>query len=190
MYRSIYNIGLAELMPPGMTEDPKIRAECAALDAAHNLVIQAIQSVFILTEADRQNDSVTDMLALQQHVDYYNQALPLETRRKLVKNSGHIHRIKGTPAAVEEVARIVFGSATVQEWFDYGGKPFCFRVLINEFPNSDKQMEEVRRAIVSAQNARSHLDDVIIIASIATATAYLAGVVQMSVNFTLAQDKV
>jgi phage tail P2-like protein len=176
-------------MPPGMAEEPKITAECAALDAAHNFIIQAIQSVSILSEVDRQDDSVTDMLALQQHVDYYNQALPLETRRSLVKNSGHIHKIKGTPAAVEEVARIVFGSATVQEWFEYGGKPFCFRVLINEFPNSDEQMDEVHRAIASAQNARSHLDDVIIIASTATATAYLAGVVQMSVNFTLTQDK-
>jgi phage tail P2-like protein len=176
-------------MPPGMTEEPKITAECAALDAAHNFIIQAIQSVSILSEVDRQDDSVTDMLALQQHVDYYNQALPLETRRSLVKNSGHIHKIKGTPAAVEEVARIVFGSATVQEWFEYGGKPFCFRVLINEFPNSGKQMDEVHRAIASAQNVRSHLDDVIIIASTAAATAYLAGVVQMSVNFTLTQDK-
>lgn len=187
MPKTIYDIGLLNLIPPNMAGEAQTQAVCAAFDAMSEMAVQAIQKVYVLANIQQQSDGTIDMLSLQQHVDYYNQALPIETRRNLVANSGYIHKIKGTPAAVEQVARIVFGSARVQEWFEYGGNPYCFRVLINEFPNSDKQLDEVNRAIASAQNIRSHLDEVIIIASTATATGYLAGVVQMSVDFTVIQ---
>ncbi len=187
MYKSIYDIKLTDLLPPNM-DSPEIQASCAALDVADQFTVEAVQKVCILANKDPRADNVIDMLALQQHVDYYNQSLPLEARRNLIKSSGFIHRIKGTKAAVEQVARIVFGSARVQEWFEYGGKPYCFRVLIDEFPNSENKMSEAKRSIESSKNARSHLDDVIVIAATAKATAYFAGVIQMSVNFAVIQN--
>lgn len=190
MPKTIYDVTLAELMPPGMTKDPKIAAACAAFDAMAALTAAAIQKVSVLDSIAGQDGDVTDALAVQMHVDYYNQALDLAIRRSLVQNSGAIHKIKGTPGAVERVARLVFGSAQVQEWFEYGGAPYHFRVLINEFPDSDSQMGEVNRAVASAQNARSVLDEVQIIAATAQGQLYAAGVVQMAVRIALTQKPI
>jgi P2-related tail formation protein len=186
---TIYNAKLIDLIPPNMVDNAQIQAYCAAFDAMDAIVAAAISNVNVLTNIGGQSSEVTDMLALQQHIDYYNQSLPLETRQNLVKGSGFVHKMQGTPAAVEQVARLVFGSATVQEWFEYGGEPYHFRVLIDEFPDSDGQMSEINRAISSAQNARSYLDNVIIIASTATASVYIAGVIQMAVNINITQKQ-
>jgi phage tail P2-like protein len=185
--KTIYDTALISLMPPNMQDDAETCACCAALDAMTALITDKINRVRVLADIGDQDSDVTDLLAIERHVDYYDQNLPLETRRNLVKNSGFLHRIKGTPAAVEQVARMVFGSATVQEWFEYGGEPYHFRVLINEFPGSDSQTDEVKRAINSAKNERSWLDEVNIIASMTTGTIYTGGAVQISSTINLTQ---
>jgi phage tail P2-like protein len=185
MAETIYNAKLIDLMPANMQDEAQIKAYCAAFDAMDAIVTAAISKVYVLADIGGQDGNVTDYLALQQHIDYYNRSLPLETRRGLVKNSGFIHKIEGTKAAVEKVARLVFGSATVQEWYDYDGNPYYFKVLINEFPDSGNQLDEVKRAVNSAKNARSVLDSVTIIATTVTDTVYIAGTFQIAVNINI-----
>lgn len=187
MSKTIYDVTLAELLPINMNPDVKMQCICAAFDAMSKMATDAVQSASVLTAIAGQDNTVTDLLALQENVDYYNQTLPLDIKRNLVKNAGVIHKIKGTPGAVEKVARLVFGSAQVQEWYEYGGNPYTFRVLINEFPDSENQLGEVRRAIENSKNARSWLDDVIIIASTAQATEYIYTSIEMAVFVNITQ---
>lgn len=188
MPKTIYDAKLTDLLPSGMRNDPKISSIGAAFDAMNAIVTESIQKVFVLAGIQGVDTDILDLLALEMHVDYYNQALPLETRRELVTQSGAIHRIKGTKAAIEKVIKIVFGSAQVQEWFEYGGTKGTFRVLVNEFPNSGSQINEIERAITSTQRLSQHLDQVIIVAPTTTANMYLAGVYQISINITLTQS--
>lgn len=187
MSMTIYDSRLTGLMPPGMQGEAEIKAYCAAFDAMFAIMVSAIGKLRIQTNIGGQDSDVTDLLAIEKHVDYYNRSLPLETRQNLVKNSGYIHKIKGTPAAVEKVARLVFGSAVMQEWFEYGGSPYHFRMLINEFPDSSSQIDEVKRAIASSQRLSSVLDSVNIIAATAKGTIYAAGVVQITIKINVTQ---
>lgn len=188
MPKTIYDVKTADLIPQNMLTDPCIVAKCAALDAMDTIETAQISKAYILAKIESQSESVIDALAIERHVDYYNQTLSLDIKRSLVAESGFHHRIKGTKAAVEQVAQLVFGSASMQEWFEYGGSPGHFRMLINEFPNAESQMDEIKRAVASAQRRSAILDEVDIIAATASSPVYMAGVFQMAVYVNMTQQ--
>jgi P2-related tail formation protein len=178
---TLSNINLASVMPSNMTSDPIIFSLCAAIDAINQFVTNAIPSVLVLANIGNQPSAVTDLLAFEQQTPYYNQTLPLSTRQMLLANTGMVNSIKGTKAAVEQTVQAAFGSGTVQEWFEYGGTPGCFRVLVNDFPNSSAQMSEINRAIVASQRVSSHLDEVIIILETTIVSMYMASTFELAV---------
>ena len=53
-----------------------------------------------------------------------------EKQRELIKESVKIHKIKGTKAAVKNVLKVLNLEGTIQEWFEYEGNPFHFRVSV------------------------------------------------------------
>lgn len=182
---TLNNVNLAELMPSNMTSDPKIFSLCAAVDTINQYATNAIPSVVVLANIGGQPSDITDLLAFEQRTPYYNQSLPLDVRQNLVANTGMVNAIKGTKAAVEQTVQAAFGSGSMQEWFEYSGTPGCFRVLINDFPNSSEQMTEINRAIAATQRESSHLDEVIITAPTTTLGTYIANTVEMAVYINL-----
>lgn len=181
MSKTIYNVSLADVLPSNMANDPHEQALCAAFDAMAAVVANAIPSVLVLANVGNQPAAVTDLLAIEQQTPYYNQALALNIRQALVAGGGKLNSIKGTKAAVEQAVQEAFGSGTVQEWFEYGGNPFCFKVLVNDFPDSDTQVTEIERAIAATQNARSHLDALVIVATTDLASGYMAATLSIGV---------
>ena len=168
-------------MPSDMVSDPVIFSLCAAIDAINQFVTNSIPSVLVLANIGSQPSAVTDLLAFEQRTPYYNQVLPLDVRQALVANTGMINAIKGTKAAVEKTVQDAFGSGVVQEWFEYGGLPGYFRVLINDFPNSDTKTAEINRAIAVSQRASSHLDEVIITLATTIANMYMASAFELAI---------
>ncbi len=86
--------------------------------------------------------------------------MELETKRRLVKESIAWHRIKGTPAAIEEVVSAVFDTSEVKEWFEYGGTPYYFKIVTEDVSTDEDNMNRMRRAIASVKNARSWLEKI------------------------------
>lgn len=101
------------------------------------------------------------MLAWQWHVDFYDYNLSLIEKRSLVKKSLNTHRIKGTPAAVEEVVTAAFKSAKVVENWEYGGQPYHFKVeMVREGMPSRNELESLSRSINAVKNVRSWIDEI------------------------------
>jgi hypothetical protein len=86
--------------------------------------------------------------------------MDLETKRKLIKQSIAWHRMKGTPAAVEAVVSAAFDTSTVQEWWEYGGKPYFFKVVTEDATTNSGTIERMKRAIESIKNTRSWLEKI------------------------------
>ncbi|MCW1685124.1 phage tail protein [Campylobacter jejuni] len=42
-----------------------------------------------------------------------------------------LDRYNGTTWAIKEALRAVFPTAVVKEWFNYGGKPYFFKVKVS-----------------------------------------------------------
>ena len=110
---------------------------------------------------------IDEKLAYQFHVDFYDSSMSLQEKRSLVKNSIRWHMRKGTPAAVEEMVATVFESADTEEWFDYGGEPYHFRVTgIGASIPDVAIINKLVDAINQSKNTRSWLEYIRFIRSV------------------------
>ena len=106
------------------------------------------------------DDKILDELAWQFHVDFYSVDFPIHVKRNLIKNAKKIHKLKGTPAAVENLLSSIFGNATLKEWFEYDGEPFMFKVRIEVENNINSLLDKFEKSINTVKNTRSHLEKI------------------------------
>ena len=100
------------------------------------------------------------MLAYDLHVDWYDYSYPIEVKRQTIRDSVRVHRRLGTKYAVETALGAVFPGTRVQEWFEYGGEPYMFKVIIGATESgvsADRQAAVLER-VRFYKNLRSHLE--------------------------------
>lgn len=158
---NIENITLLDLLPKSVKKDPTIVAISKSLDKYMKENIELRKRLNFMHRIDEIEDGrFLDALAYQFHVDFYDHTLSLEKKRKLIKSSIPQHKKKGTPAAVEGLITNLFGSGEVHEWFEYGGKPYFFKIMVDISAFSDG-LDIFFRALDTVKNTRSHLEEFI-----------------------------
>jgi phage tail P2-like protein len=158
MSKTIYNVTLLELLPENLRSDPDIIAAGKALDAEYWELTQSIKNVLTFGDIDNAKSEVVDVLAAEMNLDFYDQTLPLANRRALVKN-GYLYKyLKGTPFAVKQVVTDIFSAAKTEEWFEYGGEPYYFRVTTETRLPVNEIIERIFVAIDKVKNVRSWLE--------------------------------
>ena len=108
------------------------------------------------------SSDVLDHLACQWHVDGYDVTFDDDTKRNMIRESIYLHRIKGTPAAVEKAAKSMLNDAKIEENWEYGGKPYFFRIIASGLNYYGDDGEKFLRVIYAAKNVRSWLEDITI----------------------------
>ena len=86
-------------------------------------------------------------LAEQYHVtgnEGQLQAVTEEEKRNLIKSSIKMHRYKGTKYALKEIFRTLNLTCDIEEWFNYGGLPYHFKVLLQISDTSISENTEER----------------------------------------------
>ncbi|MDR2815282.1 MAG: phage tail protein I [Proteiniphilum sp.] len=155
------NISILNLMPQNLAADKNIRLMAKAFDEVLQDIIKKIPDIEMipnLTLNKIMDEMIIDLLAWQFHVDFYDPGLPVEIKRKLVLKSLDWHYRKGTPSVVEEIVSAVFTRAEVQDWYEYGGRPYRFRIATEGQIPDGEAMKKLMRAINSVKNTRSSLD--------------------------------
>ena len=161
MSKDLQSVSLLDILPPNLLADKQIYAAAQALDDELQKITEATRNALLLPRLDELSEEVIDLLAWQWHVDFYEPVgMDIDTKRRLIKNSIAWHRIKGTPAAVEQVVSAVFDTSHVQEWFEYGGKPYHFKVITEDVTTDQEVLKRMRRAINAAKNTRSWLETI------------------------------
>lgn len=144
---------------PSSIDRQNIRDLAEVLDVKLQEINAMSEIVLLYPRIDELPENIIDALAEQFHVDFYDAAMTLPQKRTVVKNSIAWHRKKGTPSVVEEMVQTVFESAHVEEWFEYGGKPYFFRVTLITAPLKDKAvLDRLVDAINKTKNVRSWLE--------------------------------
>lgn len=184
---NVYEVSLLDLLPVNLKQDPDIIAAAKALDKQYLLTVNEVNKVILMPNIDNITDqNLLDLLAWENHVDFYDATLPVETKRELIKKSPMLHRIKGTPAAVEELITTLFDEGRVEEWFEYGGAPYTFRVITNNPAVTNERAQEFILALNSVKNLRSRLETVIIEQK-ESMNLYFAGIVHSVDKVTIKQ---
>ena len=104
-------------------------------------------------------------LAEQYHItgnEGWLQALSESEKRNLIKSAIKMHRYKGTKYAIEEIFNTLNVVGNVKEWFNYGGKPYYFKVILQIFNRSINEETETKlRALIDEyKNERSWLEQI------------------------------
>ena len=155
------SIKLSDIMPPNLLADETVRKAASAIDIELNKIADLTNECYLINNLEILPENIIDMLGWQWHVDYYDNTLPLQNKRRLVKESIRVHKTKGTAWAVENVVKSALGDSRIEEWYEYGGEPYTFRI-INEVNTVGKSisMDKLVKCINSVKNVRSHLDGI------------------------------
>lgn len=150
-----------DLVPDSIRDDPQVISACEALDKELEAIYDDIPSVCFWPFVEKQVGNMLDILAWEMHVDVWQGwegDLSNEKKIELINQSIDWHQHKGTKYAVEQMVRTVFAQGFVTEWFDYGGNPFFFKIVLREQIQTQQQLARLVAAVYALKNVRSWLD--------------------------------
>ena len=153
---------LVATLPAALQKDPSVVALAEAMADLLAQRPEEIEQLRIYPVIDRLDERLLDILAYDFKVDWWDADYSLEEKRRTLKDSWRVHKMLGTKAAVETAIRAIYPRTTVQEWFEYGGEPYHFRLNINvsnETIASEKQRRVLER-VNFYKSLRSHNDGV------------------------------
>ena len=165
-------------LPISLSGDPKMAALAEAMAEVLERRREEIGSVSIYPHVDRLEEALLDLLARDFKVDWWDPDYSLPEKRRTLQSSWRVHKLLGTKAAVEAALRAVYPHTRVVEWFEYGARPYHFKLRINV---TDDEMDSAKEKRVLARleyykNLRSHLDGIEYFIKAPPALAYAGAV--------------
>ena len=165
---------MLRVLPSVLARDRKAYALAKAAAKAIEEVSAEIPAAQIYTAIDKLPDDLLDILAYDFKVDWWDADYTLEEKRRTLKDSWRVHRMLGTPSAVELAISAIYPDTTVSEWFEYDGRPYHFRLNIDatyETVDQEKHQRVLSR-VEFYKNLRSVLDGIEYYDAGATAAVY------------------
>lgn len=129
MPNKINDTDFSKILPNVLQNDESILAIAKATTSKLLDISNLLENVQIYTNIDNLPEGIVDILAYDMHVDWYDETYPLDVKREVVKSSVIVHKKMGTKYAVEKALRAVHPDSSIEEWFEYNGNPFCFRII-------------------------------------------------------------
>lgn len=158
---NLYDSNITDILPEPLSRDPNVQALGYAVQKAMQRLIDYCQNICIYPAIDTVPENILDLLAIEFNTQYYDDTMDIEVKRTLVKNTLKWYTRTGTVAAVTELVESVFGSGKVDEWFNYGGEPYHFKIRTYNMSITDEMIQLAELLVKSVQNVRSHLEEVI-----------------------------
>ncbi len=157
----MFKFDVTKHVPRFILQDKNGYAVAKAIEAAVQIMNDIIQQgVDCVLNYDMMPEWRLDELAWETNCLYdYN--ADIETKREWIKNAIPLYSLFGTPQAVYQYIIGLFGDADIEENWNYGGAPYHFRVTVEGELTTEKEAW-VKKAIETAKNVRSVLDDIAI----------------------------
>lgn len=151
------------LFPPSLLQDEFI---VAAIESVEIQLRDLYDKVYFFADKLAKHDFsglpevLIDYLAYEFHVDYYED-LTYQEKCNVLSGALEAHRKKGTKHALERVLSMLNLRGNIQEWFEYGGDPYHFKVKIMNIGNNrinQESVELLERLINVYKNNRSWIE--------------------------------
>ena len=118
-------------LPQVLKNDSNLNALATSIAGILSKRRAEIAELLIYSRIDELPEELLDILAYDFKVDWWDYDFTLEQKRQTLKDSWHVHRHLGTKYSVETAISAVFPNSEAQEWFEYGGDPYTFQLLID-----------------------------------------------------------
>lgn len=156
---NFYDAQITDILPDNIISSPEVQALSYAVKVqVQKMQDYARQGRSYAAIQDLQ-DNILDELAIELRAHYYDETLPIETKRNIIQSTLMWYRYAGTPTAVEELIATLLGTGKVIEWFDYEGgqgTPGTFEVETKAQLTLDT-VNKFTSMIQKVKNIRSHL---------------------------------
>ena len=151
---------------PESLNDRNVKELAELSDVFLHRINALIGKLLIYPNVNNLDEELINYLGYQQHIENFSKNLSLDSKKELIKNSFLIHRYKGTPWAVETALSLMLAPTDILEWFEYNGKPYRFRPLINmsdaRVVLDRERKKELIKIINATKNVRSWLDGILL----------------------------
>ena len=170
MSRAYVKDNLLSTFPFALTSSKKLNAIADATAEELTKLYELNRLADIYTRIDELDEELCDILAYDYKIDWYMWAAPLAAKRALIKSHFEVHRHMGTRGGVEKALNSVYPGTFLEEWFEYGGRPYYFRIVFDVTEHrADIRQTELERMIRIFKDVRSVMEtDQITIRSRAT----------------------
>ena len=121
-------------------------------------IVSKIQNLALFYNLEIQEDKVLDEIAWFFNIDKYRTDLDREMKIKLIKSAYWVHSKKGTKTAVISQLKNLNYEIKIEEWFEYGGRPFTFRLITGNESKDKNWLKNVLSLIEEYKNVRSILE--------------------------------
>ncbi len=142
------------LLPPNSTDLERKLAEVG--EDAFDL-----PSVRVIKDIDHVPSQFLPFIAWQRSVDYWDENWQEALKRKVIKESRDLHRLKGTPAAIKKALEPFGYEVTLIEWFKVEPNlvPGTFNLELNVIGKSlnAETYSEINRLVSESKAASRHL---------------------------------
>lgn len=153
----LYEGELIDMLPSQMATQIEQQCISYALKKGIQMVTERADMTRTVAVIDSLPEHILDVLAVEMRTAYYREEMEIETKRRIIKRTMMWHLTAGTPGAVEELVAAVFGEGEVKEWFEYGGKPYRFKIVTNALLTEDMNAF-FSDMIQIVKNIRSHIE--------------------------------
>lgn len=149
-------------LPLPLSGTGRIYALAAAVAESFGRQYEDAGAIAVYAAIDALPDVLLDRLAVDFKLDWWFPDATTDVKRNLLKSVWSVHRSLGTAGAVQRVISDAFAGATLQEWYDYGGQAYHYRLTADLGGKlmSDEDIEALLAAAKYFINLRSVLDKV------------------------------
>ena len=169
---------IEDIVPKFILCDKNGYAMAKAIEAGMKYFINRIdESMAIITDIDSMPEWRLDEMAWESDARWYDQTSDIDEKRKQIRLINAVFSTIGTKAGVLDAVEGVFGEGMIQEWFQYGGQPFHYKVYVTDDSAVYDRRNEFMRILGYVQHIRSVLDSVEVRGTDSATTAYIAAAV-------------
>lgn len=159
MRKTIYEMDWESLLPEPLKSDKRVFAMAKAIAEQKRKIAAEIWNAKVWLEVDNLPEAILDILAYDLDIKWYSGDYTTETKRNIVKSAFRVYKTLGTTGAVKRALKDIYENAEVYEWFQYGGAPYYFRVLIDTTPMREQlSHRQIVAAIENYKPVRAWVD--------------------------------
>ncbi len=156
---NIKNTDFLTTFPPALKQDEKMVALGRLVADELHITAEETKKNIIYANINELSETWLDTLAYDLHVDWYDYDYPIEAKRAIIRDSVRVHQKLGTKAAVEMALGGIHPLSEIEEWFDYNGTPFHFRIVLDTTNSRvEADYEEIVKTVNIYKRLTAHLD--------------------------------
>lgn len=157
---NLLNTDYQKIFPENLKKYKNLRTLAIEFEKNIKKVISEVPKLAIYQNLKQQSDEVLSELAYQYTIDNWKESLAREIKIELIKTAYWAHAKKGTKIAIVENLKKLNYPLEVQEWFEYGGKPFTFKIFTTHISSVPSWIDDLIYIIGKYKNCRSVLDSI------------------------------